>query len=400
MANTATVYTAGTQPTLGVDVLNLQQALTSNKYLNTGELTFTGGTITFGGVHNSGNNGASGDAGVYNGTISGIADAPNSSGSTAYTGNFLAAEKSSSVTISFTTTQEYFGILWGSLDSFNTLTFNLVGGGTYTITGTQAAALITGGSTNGSTSYYVGFSIPGGYTSVVASSTSNGFEFANIAYSTNATPPTGTPTTIAVTPTIANSLCLLGGTAIATPQGERLIETLQIGDLVTLSDGGVAPVRWVGRQTVATRFADPMRNLPIRIRANALGENLPVRDLLVSPDHALAIDGILIQAAALVNDVTIVREDIMPERFTWYHVELASHALILAENVPAETFIDNVDRLAFDNWAEHETLYSHAEPLHEMELPRAKSARQIPAATRAKLAALAGLADESAARAA
>jgi len=391
MANTTTVYTLGNQPSLGVNELNLEQAISSNKYLDTGELTFTGGTITFGGVHNSGNNGASGDGGVYNGSISGIAAAPNSAGSTFYTGNYLAAEINSTVTITFTAAQEYFGILWGSVDSFNTLTFNLVGGGTYSLTGAQIAALVTGGSDTGNTSYYVGFSIPGGYTSVVASSTSDAFEFANISYSTNPAPPTGTPTTILVTPTIPNSLCLLEGTAIATPDGNRLIETLQIGDLVTLSDGGFAPVRWVGRQTVATRFADPLRHLPIRIRANALGKNLPARDLLVSPDHALLLDGILIQAAALVNDRTIMRECVMPERFTWYHIELASHALILAENVPAETFIDNVERLAFDNWAEHETLYGQDEPLHEMELPRAKSARQVPAEIRARLLTLAVL---------
>ena len=90
----------------------------------------------------------------------------------------------------------------------------------------------------------------------------------------------------------------------------------------------------------------------------------------------------------------------MPERFTWYHIELASHALILAENIPVETFIDNVDRLAFDNWAEHEALYGQAEALHEMELPRAKSARQVPVEIRARLVALAGLPDEVSAQAA
>ncbi len=47
----------------------------------------------------------------------------------------------------------------------------------------------------------------------------------------------------------------------------------------------------------------------------------------------------------------------MPASFTYFHVELANHALVLAEGVPAETFVDNVERLAFDNWAEHEALY-------------------------------------------
>jgi Hint domain len=54
---------------------------------------------------------------------------------------------------------------------------------------------------------------------------------------------------------------------------------------------------------------------------------------------------------ALVNGVSIVRERNVPERLTYYHVELDDHSLLLAENTPAETFVDNVDRLAFDNWA-------------------------------------------------
>ena len=106
------------------------------------------------------------------------------------------------------------------------------------------------------------------------------------------------------------------------------------------------PIAWVGRSTVSTLFADLFRVLPIRIKANALGDNIPSRDLLLSPDHALFLDGVLVQAGALVNGTSIVREHDVPERFTYFHVELDDHSLILAENTPAETFIDNIDRVA------------------------------------------------------
>jgi hypothetical protein len=96
--------------------------------------------------------------------------------------------------------------------------------------------------------------------------------------------------------------------------------------------------------------------------------------------------GILIQAGALVNGSSIVRETEVPQIFTYFHVELEDHSLILAENTAAETFVDNVDRLAFDNWQEHEALYPEGKPIIEMSYPRAKAHRQVPPAIRELLA--------------
>jgi hypothetical protein len=183
------------------------------------------------------------------------------------------------------------------------------------------------------------------------------------------------------------NLCFYPGTLIRTPDGDVAVETLQIGDLVLTHDGKAMPVRWIGRQIVATLFADPLHSLPIRIAAGALGENQPVRDLLVSPSHALLVDEVLIQAGALVNGSTIRREQDLPDIFIYYHVELADHSLVLAEGVPAETFIDNVERAAFDNWEEHLALYPEGCSITELPLPRAKAHRQVPTATRERLAA-------------
>jgi len=181
--------------------------------------------------------------------------------------------------------------------------------------------------------------------------------------------------------------CFYAGTMIRTPDGEEAVETLQPGDLVLTAEGVAAPVRWLGRQTVSVVFADKLRVLPIRIREGALGENVPSRDLLVSPDHALFVDGVLAQAGALVNERSIVREINVPGVFTYYHIELDEHALIFAENTLVESFVDNVDRIGFDNWREHEALYPTGKSVADLPYPRAKAYRQVPTGVRAKLSA-------------
>jgi len=181
--------------------------------------------------------------------------------------------------------------------------------------------------------------------------------------------------------------CFYPGTMVRTPDGEAAVETLKLGDLVKSSDGRALPVRWLGRQTISMTFADLLRVLPIRIKAGALTNNVPSRDLLVSPDHALLVNGALIQAGALVNGMSIVQERNVPTTFTYYHVELDDHSLILAEDTPAETFVDNVDRMGFDNWAEYDALYPEGKSITELPYPRAKSRRQVPVSTRVMLAA-------------
>lgn len=195
-------------------------------------------------------------------------------------------------------------------------------------------------------------------------------------YDASGSPASISTTQNGVTTTI--TLCFMAGTRVATPSGERKVEELAIGDPVLTADGRVVPVLWMARQTVSRRFADPLRTLPVRILAGALGENLPVRDLLLSPDHAVLVDGLLVQAAALVNGRSVVRETHVPETFVYYHVELEDHALILAEGLAAETFIDNASRRSFDNWEEHERLFPNGRSVPELALARVSSARQLP----------------------
>ena len=76
----------------------------------------------------------------------------------------------------------------------------------------------------------------------------------------------------------------------------------------------------------------------------------------------------------------------MGKSYTVYHVETENHEIILANGAPAETFIDNAGRRAFDNYAEFEALYGEVPEMQELPYPRAMSARQVPDRIRATLA--------------
>ena len=176
-------------------------------------------------------------------------------------------------------------------------------------------------------------------------------------------------------------VCFLPGTLVATPAGERTVETLSAGDMVLTLEGNAVPVKWIGRQTVSTVFGPAERMMPVRFEAGALGDGLPHEDLTVTADHAMLVDGVLCQAATLVNGTTVIRVPLseIGEKYTAYHVETERHEIILANGAPAETFIDNVTRRAFDNYAEFEALFGQNAPeMEELPHPRASNARQLP----------------------
>ncbi|MGK7889154.1 MAG: Hint domain-containing protein [Leptolyngbyaceae cyanobacterium] len=187
--------------------------------------------------------------------------------------------------------------------------------------------------------------------------------------------------------------CFLAGTQILTDSGEKPVETLQIGDIVQTADGEPVAIKWIGRQTWKPGCGcHPLRTYPVQIKAGALGNNLPRRDLFVSPDHAMLVEGLLINAGALVNGVSILQTH-PTETFTYYHVELDTHRLLVAEGAAAESYLPQKEnRHAYDNGAEYEQLYPHANTLlayWPMRYPRVSSKRQLPRFVQKQLMAIA-----------
>ncbi len=165
----------------------------------------------------------------------------------------------------------------------------------------------------------------------------------------------------------------VAGTLIATPDAERPIETLSGGDTVLTADGPAMPLSAV-RQTIAAPA--PL----VRIRAGALDENIPTRDLLVSSAHAVRVGKVLVQAGALVNGSSVLRE---PGEPTLFHLELDAHVLVIAHGVAAESFLDGVDDAAHGGHTARGTRGS----MRELPNPRVRSTRQLPRPVREHLAA-------------
>ncbi|KHQ52756.1 MULTISPECIES: Hint domain-containing protein [Mameliella] len=180
--------------------------------------------------------------------------------------------------------------------------------------------------------------------------------------------------------------CFAAGTGIATALGDRPVETLRIGDKITTADGRQVPVKWIGCQTILTRFRGDRARM-IRIRKGALAEGLPHSDLTVTGDHGMVLDGYVVNASALVNGHSICQVPLaeLPAQFTVYHVETEAHDVILANGAATETYVDYAARSRFDNHAEYRALYGEESAIPEMAMPRISAARLLPDHLRVRL---------------
>lgn len=143
--------------------------------------------------------------------------------------------------------------------------------------------------------------------------------------------------------------CFLAGTRIRTPIGDIAVETLLPGNpVLALRAGTAQPVRWIGHRRVETaRHPDPRAVWPVRVRAHAIAENVPARDLFLSPEHAVFLNGVLVPVRHLINGTSIAQ---LPRAVVvYYHVELPHHDLVLAEGMACETYLDTGNRADFDN---------------------------------------------------
>ncbi len=175
-----------------------------------------------------------------------------------------------------------------------------------------------------------------------------------------------------------DAACFLKGTHIAGVNGDVRVEDLNIGDAVKTLLGGkivMKPVSWVGHRqiTVAADAGDD--EFPVRIRAHAFANEVPCRDLWLTAEHCILVEGQLVPVRMLVNGGSILI-DRNVAAFTYYHVELAAHGVLLAEGLAAESYLDSGNRSQFAN-APIVALNPVTQPFHDAAVKLAKPALRI-----------------------
>ena len=138
-------------------------------------------------------------------------------------------------------------------------------------------------------------------------------------------------------------LCFATGTRIRTLRGDVAVEDLAVGDHAVTASGAARPITWLGYRTIdCTDHPRPCEVWPVRVMAGAFGADLPERDLRLSPGHPVLVGSganqVLVPIMCLINGTSVERMEV--PSVTYWHVELDAHDILLAEGLPAESFLD------------------------------------------------------------
>ncbi len=142
-------------------------------------------------------------------------------------------------------------------------------------------------------------------------------------------------------------VCFAAGTKILTPRGEVLVEDLQAGDIITTLDDGPMPIIWISKSTHSWPLEDD-KSKPIKISAGALGQNTPMRDLVVSPLHKVLLSdacfsGLFAESEVLAPAKGLlslpgVRQMKGKKEIVYYHILMATHSILVSDGAPSESF--------------------------------------------------------------
>ncbi len=142
--------------------------------------------------------------------------------------------------------------------------------------------------------------------------------------------------------------CFTPGTLIATPKGEVPVEELRAGDKVITRDNGIQEIRWKGEKALSGQELRLNSHLqPVLVKAHSLGNGLPERDMLVSPNHRLLVANdrtqlyfdeheVLVAAKHLVGNPGIHAIEAIGT--TYIHFMCDQHEVVLSNGAWTESF--------------------------------------------------------------
>ncbi|MFT8327101.1 Hint domain-containing protein [Gluconobacter oxydans] len=153
-----------------------------------------------------------------------------------------------------------------------------------------------------------------------------------------------------------SEICFLPGTMITTPSGTAAVEDLRIGDEVTAwVDGSPVSrkVTWVGSKRVRAQggASADLSGHPVRILKDAIAANVPNKDLLVTPEHCLFIDGRFVPTRMLVNGRSVFYDRSISV-YDYFHIETENHSVIMADGMLTESYLDTGNRRSFTQHGE------------------------------------------------
>ncbi|WP_279577997.1 Hint domain-containing protein [Paracoccus versutus] len=181
-------------------------------------------------------------------------------------------------------------------------------------------------------------------------------------------------------------VCFLRGTLIKTEDGEVPVEKLEPGMKVMTLDHGYKELSWIGKRVLsAAELAEQPKLRPIRIRAEALGENLPERDLIVSPQHRVLLRSVV--ARRMVGEAEVllaarhliglegveVVEDM--QEVEYWHFMFDRHEVVFSNGAPTESLFTGPEAMKALGPEAREEIFTLFPELAEPE-------REVPVAAR------------------
>jgi Ca2+-binding RTX toxin-like protein len=143
-------------------------------------------------------------------------------------------------------------------------------------------------------------------------------------------------------------ICFTPGTYVATVRGEVAVENLREGDKVFTRDNGIQTLAWAGKRDLTGReLTDNPEFNPVHIRKGALGNGVPERDMVVSPNHRMLITSNIADVLFGEREVLVAAkhltsldgvDQIKTPNVQYIHLMFEQHEIILADGAWTESF--------------------------------------------------------------